>query len=115
MILRFLYWVAVRLALVCARPPYRETCELCCLKHLGQARALLLEARSGYPLHFWYALGHLAEAQDEISAGYPALAEKIRAVRKKIERRPDYAVEFDALVEEVSCAAGLALRPEDFR
>jgi hypothetical protein len=82
---------------------------------LGQARALLAEARNGYPLHFWYALGHLAEAQDEISVGYPSLAERIRRERKKLERRPDSVVEFDTLVEEVSCVAGLLVQSGDLK
>lgn len=40
-------------------------CNLCVIKHLVQARVLLLESIKGYPLHLIYALGHLAEACDE--------------------------------------------------
>jgi hypothetical protein len=63
----------------------RPVCLLCSLKHLAQARAILFETRKGYPEHVWYAIGHLAEAEDECLAEWPALAERIRKERKKLE------------------------------
>lgn len=75
----------------------RKTCPLCSLKHLGQARALLLEWKQGYPEHFDFALGHLAEASDELADDYPALAAVIRSHRKLLEENPEYKVPFATL------------------
>lgn len=85
----------------------RTPCPLCCLKHLGQARALLLEARKGYMTFFWFALGHLAEAEDEIVLQRQDLADAIREQRKNLERNPAYQVEFDRLVSTISIELGL--------
>ena len=64
----------------------REQCTRCAIKHLGQARALMLEVKKGYPEHVWYALGHMAEAEDEIVEIQPEAAEVIRTARVKIEK-----------------------------
>ena len=63
----------------------REFCPRCAIKHLGQAAILLKEARKGYPHHVWYALAHMAEAEDEIIEFMPDEANAIRDVRKTIE------------------------------
>lgn len=84
----------------------RTTCVLCCLKHVGQARALWLEAQKGYPNFHWFCIGHLAEAEDEIVQEYPGLADKIRTERKVLEGNPRYRPEFESLVEEVSKSTG---------
>jgi hypothetical protein len=44
-----------------------------------------MEARQGYPLHRWWALGHLAEASDELVQDYPEMANEIREYRKMYE------------------------------
>jgi len=59
----------------------REVCLFCALKHLSQALILIQESRQGYPLHRWLAVGHMAEASDELLDGYPELANHIRKVR----------------------------------
>jgi hypothetical protein len=59
----------------------RETCLLCVSKHISQAIVLTTEAALGYPLHLWFAVGHLAEAETESLREYPLLAESIRSVR----------------------------------
>ena len=59
----------------------RETCLDCVLKHLGQAAVLADEALMGYPLHKFYAIGHLAEASSECISKHPGLAHKIRDAR----------------------------------
>lgn len=63
----------------------REQCTRCAIKHLGQARALMLETKKGYPHHVWYAMGHMAEAEDEIAEIQPEEAEAIRAARIRIQ------------------------------
>jgi len=102
-----------RLAARLLRPSrvVRPTCELCCLKHLAQARVELLEAKKGYAALFWCALGHLAEAEDEIVEKYPAIAERIRSERKALERRPDAGIDLPALIEEIAAATGLQIDP----
>jgi len=96
----------------------REQCTRCAVKHLGQARALMLETKKGYPHHIWYAMGHMAEAEDEISEIQPECATMIRESRVKLEDQlkhstvenfngemPDfkklmYAVAEDGMLEE---------------
>ncbi len=67
----------------------RPACAHCARKHLAQALVLLNESRQGYPLHFWLAIGHLAEASDElIWSPDPKLrdvAARIRLERKDLE------------------------------
>lgn len=59
----------------------RETCLFCVSKHLAQAVVLVNESVTGYPLHSWLAVGHLAEAETESVEKYPTFANKIRSVR----------------------------------
>jgi hypothetical protein len=66
----------------------RPACLFCARKHLGQAAVLLGEAANGYPDHVWLAIGHLAEASDELIASYPDAARAIRAARKPLETSP---------------------------
>lgn len=63
----------------------RPTCIACSRKHLMQSRAILMEVRKGYPTYWEYAIGHMAEAEDEIADQYPAVAESIRSERIKVE------------------------------
>lgn len=67
----------------------REACTDCALKHIAQAHILLHEARLGYPDHVYLAMGHLAEASDELSGGHIEMARELRAVRKRIEEEED--------------------------
>lgn len=59
----------------------RDYCYDCMIKHCGQAAVLLMETKKGYPEHFIYAIGHLAEAEDEIVQKHPNQAGKIREFR----------------------------------
>jgi hypothetical protein len=90
----------------------REQCARCAMKHLAQARVLLLETRQGYPQHVWYAIGHMAEAADEIAEIMPAQAAEIRRNRLKIEdslRRSDRdpAIDWKTLMTNVATEAML--------
>ncbi len=62
-------------------PIMRPSCLMCARKHLGQAEVLMSEALKGYPQHAWLAIGHLAEAEDELLEKYPELAATIREHR----------------------------------
>lgn len=73
-----------------ARVPVRDTCINCVAKHLGQAHALLAETCKGFPEHYWFAIGHFAEAEDECIMRFPALAAFIRDQRKQLEKDADY-------------------------
>lgn len=63
----------------------RPSCPYCAAKHISQAIILFSEAAQGYPLHWYLALGHLAEAGDELILDQYDLAVELRAVRKEIE------------------------------
>jgi len=79
----------------------RPTCTDCALKHLSQASILLSEAHQGYPTHLYYALGHMAEAGDELVQLYPEHAALVRAERKKLELDPEYSPDFTALMKKI--------------
>lgn len=71
-----------------------------------QALVLLGEANQGYPEHFFLAIGHLAEASDELVQKYPEQANSVRAERLKLWADRNYAppllqlaMELDALPE----------------
>ena len=80
----------------------RPTCTDCALKHIAQASILLSESYQGYPTHFFLALGHLAEAGDELVQLYPAQASLVRAERKSLETNPEYIPDFNRLLETIS-------------
>ncbi len=69
----------------------RPACIFCARKHLAQAAVLLGEAANGYPQHVWLAIGHMAEASDELVSAFPEMAREIRALRKGLETAPDGA------------------------
>lgn len=64
----------------------RPTCTYCARKHLAQAQILVNEAAMGYPDHLWLAIGHMAEASEELIATYPDVARQIRGYRKGLEQ-----------------------------
>jgi hypothetical protein len=77
----------------------RTACIECVSKHLGQAAVLASEAHAGYPLHRFYVVGHMAEAEAEALAQWPDLAKTIRAAR--LEYMKGQEVEFETLFQEV--------------
>ena len=80
----------------------RPSCLDCARKHLAQAMILTNEARMGYPIHFWYAVGHLAEASDELLAVFPKEAEDIREERLKYQKSPEYSIPYDKLIKHLT-------------
>lgn len=60
----------------------RPTCLDCARKHLAQSLVLVHEVEKGYPEHAWLAVGHMAEAEDELLSEYPEQAQAIRAQRR---------------------------------
>ena len=83
----------------------RDTCVMCAIKHLGQAYILGSEARLGYPEHYFIALAHIAEAEDELVREYPEFANKVRDERKAWEHDPFYKPRFILLIRELSSLA----------
>lgn len=79
----------------------RTTCVDCAKKHLSQAKILLDESRKGYPEHFWIALGHMAEAEDELISKYPEWANRIRDERKLVESDKTYTPDYAKLIMEI--------------
>ena len=80
----------------------RDSCLFCVLKHLGQASALMSEARQDYPAHRWLAVGHMAEAAEECCSGFPKLAAEIRKHRVRYMEDLDYVVPIVKLIEMAS-------------
>jgi len=72
------------------------------MKHVTQAGILAMEAQQGYPTHRWWALGHLAEASDELIADYPEKANELREYRKQYEDDEDVQIPFNEIVAEFS-------------
>lgn len=87
----------------------RPSCSLCALKHIAQARALALECRKGYAQFFIFALGHLAEAEDELVVEHAELGNAVRDVRKQWESSPTTCPPFDSLVLRVMRETGYDL------
>ena len=104
-------------------------CPRCTLKHLGQAKAcaklarlLLAEARvlgfeslKGYPHHYWDALGHMAQAEDEVLVVLPEVAGAIRDARKAWELDVNALPDFRALMYAVNDGAGLGFKPREIK
>lgn len=76
----------------------REACIECVLKHIGQAAVLMHETVKGYDYHFVYAVGHLAEAEDE-AATYPEIRDMIYNLRQSYMKDED--VDIDTLAKEI--------------
>lgn len=72
----------------------RESCLNCVLKHLAQAHVLFDEAELGYPMHKYYALGHMAEAESESIKEHSDLATAIRQERLKAQEGSDVDLDF---------------------
>lgn len=85
----------------------REPCPRCAMKHVAQARALFKESKKGYPHHYWYALGHLAEAEDELEGIMPAEMEQVRAARKEWEQDMAKVPDFEFLLYAIAKGACL--------
>ncbi len=80
-----------------AAEPRVGGCTDCALKHIGAAAALYGE-RIGYPSHVWRAVGHLVEAERELSR----FAAEIRELRHMIVSTPeDCDSHFDELIEMI--------------
>jgi len=79
----------------------RDTCLDCALKHIAQAEVLMEEAFLGYPLHSYYAIGHLAEAEAELLAEHAPLADSVRILRKAYEHDFSYPVPTAAIMESI--------------
>jgi len=79
----------------------RESCLLCVAKHIAQARVLIQESQKGYDHHVVFAIGHLAEAEDESLDMHKDLSELIRDERKRLEDDGDYKINFAALIKLV--------------
>ncbi len=88
---------------------HRPSCINCCRKHIGQAIVLLGEASLGYPAHRWLAVGHLAEAAEEILE-YPETATLLRAERLNIMDNPGYVPNLMPFFDQLD-ALELGLKP----
>jgi hypothetical protein len=88
----------------------RESCFDCARKHLAQALVLANEAMMGYPVHRWLAIGHLAEASDELIKLHPQLAHMIRTERIRYTKEREYALPVVRLIEEINAYESLVTK-----
>lgn len=82
----------------------RESCVLCACKHIAQARVLMLEYKRSpreYEDHYDFALGHLAEAEDELVKHHSSLAVVAREHRKLLEADVDYAHPYGKVILQI--------------
>jgi hypothetical protein len=56
----------------------------------------------GYPEHYYFALGHLAEAEDELSKHHSDLAKVLRQNRKNLEAHQEYDYPFTETILTVA-------------
>jgi len=80
----------------------RDPCVLCCCKHLAQAHVLIKETHKDYPHHKWIAMGHMAEAEDEVLNAHKAMASAIRVARLQYQNddiEPDCCLLIDAVIQ----------------
>jgi len=101
----------------------RNPCHRCSVKHLGKAKILCDEMKLGYPIHAYYALANMSEAEDEILQVSPKEARAIRLERIAMEQSLDladvdsvYIPDFEALMMRVAKSGLLpeALTEEDY-
>lgn len=71
------------------------------IKHIAQARVLLLEKAKGHSEHYWFAMGHLAEAEDELVKDFPEETVLVRAERLKLQKNRDYELPFADLINAI--------------
>lgn len=88
----------------------RKSCLACATKHIAQAIVLTIEARMGYPMHLWFAVGHLAEAEAELLTEHEPTAQHVRAVRLRLmgegsKEKPFTKTALVELLEEVRSIA----------
>jgi hypothetical protein len=74
---------------------------------LAECRVLAFETLKGYPHHYWDALGHMAQAEDEVLQIMPEEAAMIRSARKRWEDDPRIVPDFRALMYKVNEGAML--------
>ena len=84
----------------------RESCRECACKHIAQARVLLLETNKGYPEHYWFAMGHLAEAEDELVKDFPEEMALVRAERLELQKNRNYEVPFADVINAICGQTG---------
>ena len=80
----------------------RPGCYNCPRKHLAQAQILMTEAEQGYPTHRWLAIGHMAEASDEIRAFSVTISDRIRGDRKDYEAVAGFRVPILDLIDLIT-------------
>ena len=78
----------------------RKSCLDCVRKHIAQAGILSMEVLMGHPEHYWWAIGHLAEAEHEALDWFPQLAVLVRAERLEYMEDIRYTIAVDNLITE---------------
>ncbi len=95
-------WIVLRAMVRCYVRPMRQEAILACTK-LAAASLLSSESKLGYPLHVWYMLANMSEAEDELVELMPEEATAIRKERMAVELalrdgRIDFRPDFNKLL-----------------
>jgi hypothetical protein len=69
---------------------------------MGQAFVLACEMRKGYPEFHVFAMGHMAEAEDELSMDHQEMADMIRAHRTAWQLEENKVPQFTQIVRALS-------------
>jgi len=87
----------------------RYPCIDCARKHIAQAIVLLNETFQGYPDHRWLAIGHLAEAADELIADkdFEPVAVHLRQERLRLQEDFEYRPLLMPYIEMLSAQDGV--------
>ena len=87
----------------------RSSCLMCGSKHVAEAEVLMKESLLGYPIHALLCLGHLSQAEDELLAEYPEIANMIRAERIKYQTGLSYNIVKSEKGEFLDLEAGYSI------
>lgn len=80
----------------------RPSCLDCARKHVAQCELTWTEAQLGHPLHIWYSIAHLAEAEAELLNEHPGHAAIIREHRLALIADYAYPVPTLRILEDLT-------------
>jgi hypothetical protein len=61
----------------------------------------MLEVHKDYPEHRWFAMGHMAEAEDELCEQFPSMSKLVRQERIKLEQDEVHNVPWGGLIRSL--------------
>jgi len=83
----------------------RSSCLDCARKHIAQSEVLLSEYYKdpiAYEAHFWYAIGHISEAEDELIADFKELVDIIRKHKAELLKNINYSFPSEKIILDIN-------------